>query len=528
MRRAIQLLKEWADGTVLRAMLRLGETGRVGSISVGTVGAGGRGGAEGAAKATEALQILKRDAPNFFSVVQRETRGVIVVDLGGRGEIGRWKQTAGVCLLDVRHAIEDDPTLIAATIVHEASHGRLLRAGIGYGEMIRRRVEMICARRMIRFAEKLPSGIGRDAIMVTCGNFMKLPWSYWSDEKKALEVASRGARGWKSMLGEAEEKAGKRRGREAGHGGGLEVAALVTEGLLGGGKDDPWEVARCSVRVSNKCGRPLKIAWGGWMTMTDEGEWREVVTRGGEQAGNLYLEEGGQLELEDELVPLDGVFQGAMWVCVGVDASGRTYYGEAILSRQASPSRWRSWDEGAGADSLPSRSTNFWRAGLHVSHRELDGDRIMAIEGARGLVGRIAREYGEDIIFPYGTEVANRCGEDVRVLWMQSYSHHPKCGWAGCNIMGRSLGPADFVRWFGGEGVSEGGWITKGAVARCDLGWQRGMGGEVRWAYRAIGRSGEMYEGGESIRLEQPLSISALLRRGGGGEGLESRERNLD
>jgi hypothetical protein len=42
--------------------------------------------------------------------------------------------------------------------VHEATHARLMRCGIGYDEALRARVEAVCMRREIAFAAKLPDG----------------------------------------------------------------------------------------------------------------------------------------------------------------------------------------------------------------------------------------------------------------------------------------------------------------------------------------------------------------------------------
>jgi hypothetical protein len=65
------------------------------------------------------------------------------------------------CKLEERFVLDKKttPELIAGAIVHEATHGRLHRFGIGYGEDIRARVEEICLRREIAFATKLPFGL---------------------------------------------------------------------------------------------------------------------------------------------------------------------------------------------------------------------------------------------------------------------------------------------------------------------------------------------------------------------------------
>jgi hypothetical protein len=48
--------------------------------------------------------------------------------------------------------------MIAATIVHEATHARLESCGIEYVEGMRHRIEAICLRQEIAFAAKLPNG----------------------------------------------------------------------------------------------------------------------------------------------------------------------------------------------------------------------------------------------------------------------------------------------------------------------------------------------------------------------------------
>lgn len=45
---------------------------------------------------------------------------------------------------------------IALVLIHEATHARLMDAGIGYSETIRRRVELACITEEFRFARRLP------------------------------------------------------------------------------------------------------------------------------------------------------------------------------------------------------------------------------------------------------------------------------------------------------------------------------------------------------------------------------------
>jgi hypothetical protein len=64
------------------------------------------------------------------------------------------------CMIDERFVLADttDTTLIAAVIVHEATHARLWRCGFGYDEDERQRIEAICIRRELAFARRLPDG----------------------------------------------------------------------------------------------------------------------------------------------------------------------------------------------------------------------------------------------------------------------------------------------------------------------------------------------------------------------------------
>jgi hypothetical protein len=63
-------------------------------------------------------------------------------------------------VLDRRFVLAETstPELIAATIVHEATHARLHHRGIAYKEEWRQRIERACVRRELAFAAKLPHG----------------------------------------------------------------------------------------------------------------------------------------------------------------------------------------------------------------------------------------------------------------------------------------------------------------------------------------------------------------------------------
>jgi hypothetical protein len=54
---------------------------------------------------------------------------------------------------------------IASAIVHEATHARLERYGIGYDEDRRARIEAICFRRELAFAARLPDSSGLQQVI---------------------------------------------------------------------------------------------------------------------------------------------------------------------------------------------------------------------------------------------------------------------------------------------------------------------------------------------------------------------------
>jgi hypothetical protein len=96
------------------------------------------------------------------------------------GALGRYVHTLRACELDERFVLADSslPEVIAATIVHEATHARLCRCGIGYDEIVRSRVEAVCFRRELAFARKLPNG---EHVRERALAYLAMPGSTWTD-----------------------------------------------------------------------------------------------------------------------------------------------------------------------------------------------------------------------------------------------------------------------------------------------------------------------------------------------------------
>jgi hypothetical protein len=74
--------------------------------------------------------------------------------------VGSFNESLNARELDTRFVLAETSFLeiIASTIVHEATHSRLMRCGIGYDEELRARVEAVCLRSELAFAAKLPNG----------------------------------------------------------------------------------------------------------------------------------------------------------------------------------------------------------------------------------------------------------------------------------------------------------------------------------------------------------------------------------
>jgi len=84
------------------------------------------------------------------------------------------------CVLDERFVLANttDSELIAAVIVHEATHARLWETGFRYEEVIRERIEAVCFRRELAFARDLPNG---DRVKQWTEAAMLEPGDYWTD-----------------------------------------------------------------------------------------------------------------------------------------------------------------------------------------------------------------------------------------------------------------------------------------------------------------------------------------------------------
>jgi len=105
----------------------------------------------------DALQLIKRhDALHYSRAIHNLERIWVHVVPNARAA---YYPSMNSCVLDRRFVLLETTTLeqIASDIVHEATHARLERWGIGYDdEKARSRIEAICLRRELNFIAKLP------------------------------------------------------------------------------------------------------------------------------------------------------------------------------------------------------------------------------------------------------------------------------------------------------------------------------------------------------------------------------------
>jgi len=110
----------------------------------------------GLRRVEDALRLIKHHDPLHYSRVIHNLGRIWVHLLPSA--VACYKGSLKACVLDVRFVLLETTTLeeIASTIVHEATHARLERWGIHYGEDKRTRIEAVCLRRELNFIAKLP------------------------------------------------------------------------------------------------------------------------------------------------------------------------------------------------------------------------------------------------------------------------------------------------------------------------------------------------------------------------------------
>lgn len=95
------------------------------------------------------------------------------------GAVGRYIPERRMCQLDPIFVLSSPIEFIASTIVHEATHARLIDVGIPYTYENHHRVEKVCIRQEMVFARRIPEA---DRLRERIGEKLALHADFWSEE----------------------------------------------------------------------------------------------------------------------------------------------------------------------------------------------------------------------------------------------------------------------------------------------------------------------------------------------------------
>ena len=132
----------------------------------------------------DALALLERYDPRRYQRLKRDCPHIWTTLL--TGAVGRYNHGLKAILLDQRYVSgSTSSSEIAATVVHELTHARLARCGIGYPEPDRGRVERACYTEELAFARLVPNS---DALVMRIQKSLARPDSDWNDETLRLDT----------------------------------------------------------------------------------------------------------------------------------------------------------------------------------------------------------------------------------------------------------------------------------------------------------------------------------------------------
>ena len=155
--------------------MRLSPSRRVDGLWLGVMG--DKDDAHVLRRVEDALKLIKQyDAVRYRRLLRDMDRIWVHVLTGPRGS---FNSTLRRCDLDYRFVSKAPAKAIASTIVHEATHARPCVLRFGYPEELRYRIERICMRQQLAFADRLPNG---DATRETVERNLTRPPSDWSSE----------------------------------------------------------------------------------------------------------------------------------------------------------------------------------------------------------------------------------------------------------------------------------------------------------------------------------------------------------
>jgi hypothetical protein len=145
------------------------------------------------ARLTLALQLISSLDPAGYGRLTRSFNTILVMPCGGAA--GTYFRSASACGLSEDHLRDDVAGSVAMTLIHEGVHARIRRAGIRYCRHLRSRIESMCVKEEIRFAQ-------RDSTLadqvIEANDDLRTEW--WDDPSAAArrraQLRSLWSRGW--------------------------------------------------------------------------------------------------------------------------------------------------------------------------------------------------------------------------------------------------------------------------------------------------------------------------------------------
>jgi len=135
---------------------------------------GGERASERIYRLLEALALIQQELPVRDASLRRHLSKILVTAGGGPS----YSIPLRACVLDASFLASASTPDIAAMVLHEATHARILWWGIGYGQHARRRVETLCVKVELELLSRLPNC---DAIIQSRTAWLARGW--WDDKE---------------------------------------------------------------------------------------------------------------------------------------------------------------------------------------------------------------------------------------------------------------------------------------------------------------------------------------------------------
>lgn len=147
-------------------------------------------------RVAKVLDLIQRVDPRRFRRMSRDVRRILITHTGGAA--GSYWSDLDACALDAQHLLGSLESA-AMTLVHEATHARLRRAGFSYTPELRPRLERLCLEAEIAFGERLPNS---SDLIAEAQHALNSPW--WSDDasnqRQAQQLRTLGWPEWSIRL----------------------------------------------------------------------------------------------------------------------------------------------------------------------------------------------------------------------------------------------------------------------------------------------------------------------------------------